>query len=252
MINFGELMSHADTVGYGASFAAGVISFLSPCVLPLVPGYVSFMSGLTLDELSKDPKDGATLRHAGWESLFFVLGFSVVFMALGATATAAGEWLTRHLPLASKVAGAIIVVFGLHMTGIITIPLLYNQKRADTAGFQPGYLGSFLMGLAFACGWTPCIGPILSGILALAATRETVGQGVRLLFIYSMGLGVPFILTGFAVGGFMRFFKRYKKFIRAGEIFSGLLLIGIGSLIFVDRLTWLMRFLPQNLSHFAR
>lgn len=241
-------MAQADAVGYGASFAAGVVSFLSPCVLPLVPGYVSFMSGLSLEELSADSRPGTAMRHAGWESAFFVLGFSVVFTALGATASAAGAFLTAHLPLVTKLAGAIIVVFGLHMTGVITIPLLYKHARADTAAFKPGYLGSFLMGLAFACGWTPCIGPILSGILALAATRETVGQGMRLLFTYSMGLGVPFLLTGFAVGGFLRFFSRYKKHIRTGEIVAGVLLIAVGVLIFADRLTWLIRFLPSGLS----
>lgn len=237
-------MTRFDTVGYGASFAAGLFSFLSPCVLPLVPGYVSFMSGLSLEELSANAQPGAVLRHAGWESLFFVLGFSAVFTALGATASAAGEFLTAHLPVLTKVAGAVIVVFGAHMTGLITIPVLYTHKRADTAGFAPGLAGSFLMGLAFACGWTPCIGPILSGILALAATRETVAQGMRLLFVYSLGLGVPFILTGFALGGFMRFFARYKKHIRRGEIVAGALLVAIGVLIFADRLTWLLRFLP--------
>ena len=240
-------MVRFDTVGYGASFAAGLFSFLSPCVLPLVPGYVSFMSGLSLEELSRDAVSGESLRHAGWESLFFVLGFAVVFTALGATASAAGAFLTAHLPAVTKIAGAVIVAFGAHMTGLVTIPLLYTHKRADAAGFEPGYAGSFLMGLAFACGWTPCIGPILSGILALAATRETVGAGMRLLFVYSMGLGVPFILTGFAVGGFLRFFRRYKKYIRAGEILAGALLIAIGALIFSDRLTWLMRFLPRSL-----
>lgn len=244
-------MAQFDNIGYGASFAAGVVSFLSPCVLPLVPGYVSFMSGLSLEELSSGAKPGSTLRHAGWESVFFVLGFSLVFTALGASATAAGEFLTSHLPVVSKIAGAVIILFGLHMTGIVTIPILYMHKRADTAGFQPGYAGSFLMGLAFACGWTPCIGPILSGILALAATRETVGQGMRLLFVYSMGLGLPFILTGFAVGGFLRFFRHFKKYIRAGEVFAGVLLVAIGSLIFSDRLTWLIRFLPKDLAHFT-
>jgi cytochrome c-type biogenesis protein len=234
-----------DTVGYGASFAAGLFSFASPCVLPLVPGYVSFMSGLSLEELSQDDKPGETLRHAGWESLCFVLGFAVVFTALGATASAAGGFLVAHLPIVTKLAGAIIILFGAHMTGLVTIPALYKYVRADTAGFKPGYGGSFLMGLAFACGWTPCIGPILSGILALAATRETVGQGMRLLFVYSLGLGVPFIATGFAVGGFLRLFKRYKRHIRTGEILAGALLIAVGVLIFTDRLTWLMRFLPQ-------
>ena len=242
-------MIRFDTVGYGASFAAGLFSFLSPCVLPLVPGYVSFMSGLSLDELSREQKPGAAMRHAGWESLFFVLGFAVVFTALGATASAAGKFLAAHLPVVTKIAGAIIVVFGIHMTGLITIPILYKHVRADAAGFKPGYGGSFLMGLAFACGWTPCIGPILSGILALAATRETVGAGMRLLFVYSLGLGVPFILTGFAVGGFLRFFGRFKRHIRTGEILAGALLIVVGALIFADRLTWLIRFMPQNLAH---
>ncbi|HEX4048074.1 MAG TPA: cytochrome c biogenesis protein CcdA [Elusimicrobiota bacterium] len=240
-------MGRFDTVGYGASFAAGLFSFLSPCVLPLVPGYVSFMSGLSLEELSREAEPGKVLRHAGWESLFFVLGFAVVFTALGATASAAGAFLTAHLPAITKIAGAIIVVFGVHMTGLVTIPVLYKHVRADAAGFKPGYAGSFLMGLAFACGWTPCIGPILSGILALAATRETVGEGMRLLFVYSLGLGVPFIVTGFAVGGFMRFFGRYKKHLRRGEILAGALLIFIGALIFSDRLTWLIRFMPQHL-----
>jgi cytochrome c-type biogenesis protein len=241
-------MTRFDTVGYGASFAAGLFSFLSPCVLPLVPGYVSFMSGLSLEELSSDEKSGTAMRHAGWESLFFVLGFAIVFTALGASASAAGKFLVAHLPAVTKLAGAIIIVFGVHMTGLITIPILYKHVRADAAGFKPGYGGSFLMGLAFACGWTPCIGPILSGILALAATRETVGAGMRLLFVYSLGLGVPFILTGFAVGGFLRFFGRFKKHIRTGEVLAGALLIAVGALIFADRLTWLIRFMPQNLS----
>jgi cytochrome c-type biogenesis protein len=240
-------MTRFDTVGYGASFAAGLFSFLSPCVLPLVPGYVSFMSGLSIEELSQDERPGEALRHAGWESLCFVLGFAVVFTALGASASAAGAFLTSHLPIVTKIAGAVIVAFGLHMTGLITIPVLYSHVRADTAGFKPGYGGSFLMGLAFACGWTPCIGPILSGILALAATRETVGQGMRLLFVYSLGLGVPFILTGFAIGGFMRLFRRFKRHIRTGEILAGMLLILIGGLIFTDKLTWLIRFMPQNI-----
>ena len=244
-------MVEAQNVGYTAAFAAGVASFLSPCVLPLVPGYVSFMSGLSLEELSAKGASGRPVRHAGWESLFFVLGFSLVFTALGATASAAGAFLARHLPVATKAAGLLIVAFGLHLAGVITIPLLYYQKRADTAGFAPGYAGSFLMGLAFAFGWTPCIGPILSGILFLASTRETVGEGMRLLFVYSMGLGVPFLLAGLAVGGFLRFFARFKRHIRTAEIFSGALLVAIGLLIFFDRLTVLIRLLPASLSRFT-
>ena len=240
-------MSPVDTVGYGTAFLAGLVSFLSPCVLPLVPGYISFMSGLTLEELGHGAKPGAAFRHAGWESIFFVLGFSVVFTILGASASAVGEFLAAHMPVVTKIAGTLIVLFGLHMTGVIHIPILYYHKRADAGAFKSGYAGSFLMGLAFACGWTPCIGPILSGILALAATRETVAQGMRLLFVYSMGLGIPFILTGFAVGAFMRFFARYKKYIRAGEIFAGVLLVAVGLLIFTDRLTTLLRIMPKGL-----
>ena len=238
------------TVGYGAALLAGIVSFLSPCVLPLVPGYISFMSGLTLEELSAGAADKTRMRHAGWESLFFVLGFSVVFTLLGATATTLGRLLAEYAYVVSKAAGAVVVLFGLHLTGLVPIKLLYYQKRADTAAFKPGYIGSFLMGLAFAFGWTPCIGPILSGILALAATRETVGQGMSLLFVYSLGLGVPFVLTGFAVTGFMRFFSRFKRHIRTAEMVSGALLIAIGLLIFFDKLTWLNRFAPKALERF--
>ena len=238
------------TVGYGAALLGGLVSFLSPCVLPLVPGYISFMSGLTLEELSAGGDERTRLRHAGWESLFFVAGFSLIFTLLGATATGVGRLLAEQAGIVSKIAGTVVVLFGLHMTGLLPIKWLYYQKRADTAAFKPGYAGSFLMGLAFAFGWTPCIGPILSGILALAATRETVGQGMLLLFIYSLGLGIPFVITGFAVTRFMRFFMRYKKHIRTGEIIAGALLIAIGLLIFLDKLTWLNRFTPKFLERF--
>ncbi len=239
-----------DTVGFGAAFLGGIVSFLSPCVLPLVPGYVSFMSGLTLEELSAGGDDRTRMRHAGWESLCFVAGFSVIFTLLGATATTVGRVLAEQAVLVSKVAGGIVILFGLHLTGVLPIKWLYYQKRADTAAFKAGYFGSFLMGLAFAFGWTPCIGPILAGILAIAATRETVGQGMTLLLVYSLGLGIPFVLTGFAVSRFMRFFVRYKKHIRKGEIAAGLLLVAVGLLIFLDKLSWLNRFTPKFLDRF--
>jgi cytochrome c-type biogenesis protein len=238
------------TVGYGAALLGGLVSFLSPCVLPLVPGYISFMSGLSLEELSSGGDDGARMRHAGWESLFFVAGFSIIFTLLGATATTVGRLLAEHGALVSKIAGTVVVLFGLHMTGLLPIKWLYYQKRADTAAFKPGYVGSFFMGLAFAFGWTPCIGPILSGILAIAATRETVGQGMSLLFVYSLGLGVPFVITGFAVTRFMRFFMRYKKHIRTGEMVAGGLLVAVGLLIFFDKLTMLNRYTPKFLERF--
>ena len=239
------------SVSVVTAFLAGLASFLSPCVLPLVPGYISFMSGLSLDELSSGGARPGTTRRAALAALFFVLGFSVVFTALGASASLVGRLLAAHLALLSKVAGGLVIVFGLHMTGLMPIKWLYYTKRADTSQVAPGLLGSFVMGLAFAFGWTPCIGPILAGILALAATQESVARGVGLLFVYSLGLGVPFILTGLGINAFLRFFARYKRFIRWGEIGAGVLLMAIGLLVLSNRLTWLMRLLPAALYKFS-
>jgi cytochrome c-type biogenesis protein len=238
-------------VGVGPAFVAGVVSFLSPCVLPLVPGYISLISGLSLEELSKGTDRKAVTRRAVGGAIFFVLGFACVFTALGATASAVGALLSAHLKVLSKIAGALIVVFGLHISGAITIPFLYYEKRADASKLEPGFLGAFLMGLAFAFGWTPCIGPILASILALAATQETVGQGMLLLFVYSLGLGIPFIATACGVNAFFSFFNRYKRFLRAGEIFAGALLVVVGVLVFFNRLTFLIQLLPRSLSRFA-
>jgi cytochrome c-type biogenesis protein len=239
------------SVSVTAAFLAGLASFLSPCVLPLVPGYISFMSGLSLEELSSGQAGPGATRRTALAALFFVLGFSAVFTALGASASFVGQLLATHLALLSKVAGVLVIVFGLHITGLVPIKWLYYTKRADTSKVGPGLLGSFVMGLAFAFGWTPCIGPILAGILALAATQESVAKGVGLLFVYSMGLGVPFILTGLGLNAFLRFFARYKRFIRWGEIGAGVLLMAIGLLVLSNRLTWLMRLLPSSFYRFS-
>ena len=238
-------------VGAPAAFVAGIASFLSPCVLPLVPGYISFLSGLSLDELSRGTDRRRAMVEAGLGSVFFVLGFTAVFTLLGASASAIGRLLSDHLWLVTKLAGALIILFGLHTAGILPIRWLYYQKRVDSSGLPPSRVGSFLMGLAFACGWTPCIGPILASILALAATQKTVGQGMGLLAIYSLGLGIPFILTGFAVQGFLQFFARYKRYIGWGERLAGGLLIAVGLLVFLNRLTLVMQFLPQSLARFS-
>ncbi|MDD5629309.1 MAG: cytochrome c biogenesis protein CcdA [Elusimicrobia bacterium] len=239
------------SVSVGAAFLAGLASFLSPCVLPLVPGYISFMSGLSLEELSSDTAGPTAGRRAAWASVFFVLGFSAVFTALGASASLVGRLLAAHLAVLSKLAGVLVIVFGLHISGLVPIKWLYYTKRADTSKLAPGLLGSFLMGLAFAFGWTPCIGPILAGILALAATQESVAQGVGLLFVYSLGLGVPFILTGLGLNAFLRFFARYKRFIRWGEVAAGVLLMAIGLLLISNRMSWLMRLVPSSLYKFS-
>ena len=240
------------SVSIGAAFLAGLASFLSPCVLPLVPGYISFMSGLSLEELSSGAVRPGVTRRAAGAAVFFVLGFSAVFTALGASASFVGQLLAQHLALLSKVAGLLVIAFGLHMTGLLPLKWLYYIKRADTSKLGPGLAGAFLMGLAFAFGWTPCIGPILAGILALAATQQTVAQGVALLFVYSLGLGVPFILTGLGLNAFLRFFAAYKRFIRWGEIGAGVLLILIGILVVCNHLSWLMRLLPASFYKFSR
>ncbi len=240
-----------DNVSIGAAFVAGIISFLSPCVLPLVPGYISFLSGASLEELEKQDNKNVVYR-AGILSVFFVAGFTLIFVALGASATFIGQILSKHFNILSKAAGIVIVLLGLHLTGIFKINALYHQKRINVKNFTPGIWGAFVVGIAFAFGWTPCIGPILSGILALAATKKNMVEGMVLLGVYSLGMGIPFIVTGFAIGIFMKFFERYKKFIRVGEVFAGILLIMIGVLIFTDNLGTLLKYLPEGLFEFAK
>lgn len=233
------------SISAGTAFLAGLASFLSPCVLPLVPGYISFMSGISLEELSSGKPAPQAARRTALVAVCFVLGFACVFTALGASASFIGRLLAAHMHILCKIAGAIIILFGLHMSGLLPIRWLYYTKRADTANISPGPVGAFLVGLAFAFAWTPCIGPILASILALAATQETVAQGVGLLFIYSMGLGIPFIMAALALTAFLRFFARYKRFIRWGEVAAGCLLIVIGLLIMTNHLFWLMRLMPR-------
>src|SRR4029078_330204 len=190
-----------------AAFLAGVLSFVSPCVLPLIPGYLSFVSGVTLDEMrggaTAAPPARAAPRRAVIASIAFVLGFSMVFIALGASATALGAFLMERLSLLGKVAGVIIILFGLHMMGVLKIGWLYAEKRVQTSRKPAGFFGAMLVGFAFGFGWPPCIGPILAAILAVAAAQESVGQGVKLLAVYSAGLGVPFIITALALNQFL-------------------------------------------------
>lgn len=225
------------TVNFGIAFVAGVASFLSPCVLPLIPGYISMMSGLSLEELSADSDPQTLTQKVGIASILFVIGFSVVFTLMGAFASGLGSPLAAHLPIFKKAAGVLIVLFGLHASGLLPLRWLYYQKQIPLNRFSAGWLGSFLMGLAFAVGWIPCVGPILTAILALATTEGTAFRGMGLLLAYSLGIGIPFILTGFGVGAFLRFFRRYRTFMHYGEILAGGLLVIIGVLIFTDHLS---------------
>lgn len=218
------------------AFLAGVVSFLSPCVLPLIPGYISMLSGESIEVLKADAA-GALVGRIFANSVAFVLGFTVVFVALGASATAVGQFLLAQRTIFNIVAGVIIIIFGLHLTGLVKIPFLYRDKRMDAGVPKRGLGGSFLLGFAFAFGWTPCIGPILTGILAVAATRHTVFQGMFLLAIYSAGLAIPFLLTGLGLSQFLKFYGRFRKHLQAVEVASGVLLIGIGLLMAFNKFT---------------
>ena len=230
-----------DSLNLTTALVGGLVSFLSPCVLPLVPGYISFISGLSLQDLQSS--GGGATRKAFLSSCWFVLGFSLVFIALGASATALGGLLLPRLAALRIAAGALIILFGLHLTGVFRIPFLQYEKKVEVRKRPLTVLGALLVGAAFAFGWTPCIGPILAGILALASTQETVKEGMLLLAAYSLGLGIPFLATSLGVQTFFRFFGRFRRFLRAVEIASGLLLLGVGVLIMTDRLTLLSRYL---------
>jgi cytochrome c-type biogenesis protein len=213
-----------------AAFVAGILSFLSPCVLPLVPGYVSLISGTTLDGLQTDT-NRKLLPRVMFSSLMFILGFSLVFILLGAIATTAGQLANQYRPVLTIVAGLIIIVFGLHLTGVLKIKALYMDKRLHGMKSSGTPWGAFLVGFAFAFGWTPCIGPILTTILAFAANEDTVMKGTLLLAVYSAGLAVPFLLTSLGVDRFLKFYTRFRRHLHAVEVTSGVLLIVIGGFI---------------------
>jgi len=268
------------------AFLAGLVSFLSPCVLPLVPGYISMLSGIGMEQLRQGQPPRAGLFAS---SVAFVIGFSVVFISFGASASAVGTFLRENRSFLAPIAGALILLFGLHLLGVLIkltvrtglilgavlallglISLLRGRPlfagfgyvhffslsmigffgpamtrwlnrdvRLRTTSTQPGVWSGFLLGFAFAFGWTPCIGPILATVLALAAASDTIARGVLLLAVYSAGLAVPFLLTALGIGQFLRFYQRFRKHLHAVEVFSGALLLFVGSLIFVNRLTWM-------------
>ncbi len=273
-------------VPLAGAFLAGLVSFLSPCVLPLVPGYISMLSGIGMEQLRKGELPRSGLFSS---ALAFVIGFSVVFISFGASASAVGSFLRQNRTLLAPVAGALIFLFGLHLVGaliklslrvgiilgVILVDLgvvaflrhaplfaglgashffslsligffgpvmarwLNRDVHIRSSVTQPGIWSGFFLGFAFAFGWTPCIGPILATVLALAATSDTIARGVLLLAVYSAGLAIPFLLTALGISQFMAFYKNFRKYLHAVEIFSGALLLFVGGLVFVNKLTWL-------------
>jgi len=227
-------------VGIPAAFAAGLVSFLSPCVLPLVPGYVSLISGVGVEELKA--QETAVLRRVMLNSIAFVLGFSIVFVVLGALSTEVGQIASQYKSVLAQVAGVLVIVLGLHLTGILRIKALYADKRLHNVKGGNTPWGAFVIGFAFAFGWTPCVGPILSGILVIAAAQNSVGKGILLLTVYSLGLAVPFLLTALGIERFMKFYTGFRRHMHVVEVASGALLIALGVLLVFGKFTLLSQY----------
>lgn len=240
-------MWQVSSIGLSAAFIAGLISFLSPCVLPIVPGYLSYVAGQSLDDLQRRDLSRANLTALGL-SLFFVLGFSVVFIALGASATALGQLLLQYRYEAGLAGGAIVIVFGLFMIGIVTLPWLQREFRISLNVKGGSSSGAFLLGLAFAFGWTPCIGPVLGAILTLSASSAHIANGITLLSVYSVGLGLPFLITAAFTGTFLSRLRTFRRFGRPLQIGAGAIMVAMGIAILTGNMSafsfWLLKTFP--------
>ncbi len=219
----------------GASFVAGIVSFLSPCILPLIPIYLSYITGISVEQLQLEEKN---IKKNLFLSIFFVAGFTFIFVLMGASATVIGSYLIRNQKILKILGGIIIIIFGFHLMGIFKIKKFYTEKRVIIKKTKISYVGAFIFGMAFSAGWTPCVGPILSSILILAANEETILNGIILLFFYSIGIGIPFILTSLLLNKFLQIFDRIKKHYKKIETVSGCLLIIIGILLILDKFTF--------------
>jgi cytochrome c-type biogenesis protein len=222
-----------------AAFLAGLASFLSPCVLPLIPSYITYITGLTFADLNAEHPTHKVREQTIIHSLLFIAGFTCVFVILGASASFLGDFLHEHKTAIRRIGGILIIVFGIHVSGIFDIGMLLGEKKLTLHRKPAGYLGSFVVGIVFAAGWTPCIGPILATILAVAATE---GRGVWLLLSYSMGLAIPFFLSALAMHQFLIFFRRFKRHIRLFEMATGVVMVIVGALIFTNSLVILSRY----------
>lgn len=236
-------------ISYSVALFAGLLSFLSPCVLPLVPPYLCYLGGTSLEEFAEgqQPNPGVQ-RHMVISALFFVAGFTTVFVTLGATASVLGRTIAQHLDILAQIAGVLIIVMGLHFLGILKIPFLYREARYHHDARPAGMVGAYVIGLAFAFGWTPCIGPVLATILAVAATHDTIDLGMALLATYSLGLGVPFVLAAFAVRPFLRFMARFRRHLGKVEKVMGGALVLTGVLFITGSINtfsfWLLEMFP--------
>jgi cytochrome c-type biogenesis protein len=245
---FESAMSQPQEISGMIAFSAGLLSFASPCVLPLVPSYITYITGVSFKELT-DVKARSKLRWAAlFHSLFFIIGFSLIFILMGASATYLGQLFAQYQYWIMKAGGVLIIILGIHFTGIINIPFLHIEKRFEMRKKPLGYAGSFLVGVVFAAGWTPCIGPILSTILIYASTSKSLTTGILLLTYYSIGLGIPFFLSSLAFNSFLSAFHKINRYMRVINVVSGLFLIGIGILFLTDTFKNINSFL-NSLTH---
>lgn len=243
------MLQQTADITYWIAFTAGILSFASPCVLPLIPSYLTYITGLSFSQLDEEHPDAKVRLTVFLHSLCFVLGFSVVFILLGAIAGIASSqieaYLREGLEWVAKIGGVLILLFGIHMTGLFSFRALLGDKRVQLHKKPSGFFGTFVVGIAFAAGWTPCIGPILASILMVAASSGQVGEGVSLLALYSLGLGLPFLLSGLLFHQFLSAFSRFKKYIRLVEIATGIMLIAVGIMLIFSLLGPITMFLYQ-------
>ncbi len=236
-----------DVTIWGAVFA-GLLSFVSPCVLPLVPPYLGYLAGVSLEELTGEGDDRAASQRVFFASLAFVAGFSTVFVILGASASFIGQFITQHIQFLGYVAGGLIIIMGLHFLGVFRLGLLYREARVHVDKKPAGPLGAYLIGLAFAFGWTPCVGPILAAILFVAGSEDTVAKGAILLSAYALGLGIPFLLAALFARPFLGFMKRFRKHMGLVEKAMGLVLVLTGILFITGQIAvlsyWLLETFP--------
>ena len=238
-------------VSFGAALLAGLLSFVSPCVLPIVPPYLAYLAGISFQELSGENVSATMRRRIVLASLFFVLGFTTVFVALGATASFIGQTIAQYFGVLSVIAGVLIIIMGLHFLGVFRISMLYREARVNVASKPAGFLGSYIMGLAFAFGWTPCVGPVLATILFVAGTEDTALRGAGLLAVYSLGIGLPFMLAAFFASRFLNWANRFKQHMRKIEIAMGGLLVVTGILFVTGSMSRIAQWLLDTFPGFS-
>jgi cytochrome c-type biogenesis protein len=236
-------MPGSENISLFVAFTAGLISFLSPCVLPLIPSYMAFITGVSLEELSEHENLKKVRITVVLNSLFFILGFSSIFIAMGASATFIGTFLQENIRWFEIIGGIVVIILGLHFAGVFKLKFLERERKIHVKNKRLGLLGTFAVGMAFGAGWTPCVGPILGSILTLAATTQDVGKGIILLVLYSLGLGLPFFLAGILIHKFFEYFKAVRKYFRIITTVGGILLIIVGVLLISGYFTAMFSYL---------